>query len=160
MNTDTHKTESGSGDDMSIFRPPMMRSAAALNRALFSKTFNLAAARINDPRNIAKYRKDLTKSKDILILDRASTVIDDPDPAPAVQGRKCIILRPGISASGTQPSNVHVWLLIDFPIAPETWSDVIKDGVERKDLGVVPYDLVLDYDYWSSRTCSEDVLGM
>jgi tRNA (guanine37-N1)-methyltransferase len=29
---------------------------------------------------------------------------------------------------------------------------VLKDGVDKKELTVVPYELQLDYDYWTYRT--------
>jgi hypothetical protein len=34
---------------------------------------------------------------------------------------------------------------------PDTWGPVLKDGIRKQDLGVVPYELQLDYDYWSYR---------
>lgn len=90
-----------SEDEMSIFRPPMVRQAGTtLNRALFAKTVDIAAARVSDPRNIAKYRKQLEKEKDILNADRLSAVVNDPDETLAKQGRKCLLLRPGIKPEG------------------------------------------------------------
>jgi tRNA (guanine37-N1)-methyltransferase len=35
--------------------------------------------------------------------------------------------------------------------APETWGPVLKDGVEKQELTVVPYELKLDYNYWTYR---------
>lgn len=32
---------------------------------------------------------------------------------------------------------------------PETWTPAIQEGVASKEIGVIPYDLSLDYDYWS-----------
>ena len=32
---------------------------------------------------------------------------------------------------------------------PETWGPSLKEGVEKKELTVIPYELKLDYDYWS-----------
>jgi len=92
-------------DDMSVFLPPIVRSAGPLNRALFTKTLQLAAARVNDVRDIARYRKALTASKELLLADRLGVVVDDPTNAPeqgAAAGprKKCLLLRHGISAEG------------------------------------------------------------
>lgn len=34
---------------------------------------------------------------------------------------------------------------------PDTWGTALKEGVEKKELDVIPYELKLDYDYWSYR---------
>jgi tRNA (guanine37-N1)-methyltransferase len=94
--------------DMSSFLPPIVRSAGPLNRAVFTKTLQLAAARVNNVRDIARYRKALTASKELLLADRISAVVEDPAPpapapeqgAAAAAGRKCLLLRHGISAAG------------------------------------------------------------
>jgi hypothetical protein len=36
-------------------------------------------------------------------------------------------------------------------IAPETWGPVLKDGVQKEELTVIPYELQLDYNYWAYR---------
>jgi tRNA (guanine37-N1)-methyltransferase len=102
MASETAIPMTGKGDEvMSFFRPPIVRSAGAtLNRALFAKTVDIAAARVNDPKHIAKYRKQLEKEKDILLADRLSAVVNDPDETLAAQGRKCLLLRPGIKLDG------------------------------------------------------------
>lgn len=33
-----------------------------------------------------------------------------------------------------------------------TWSSNLKEAVNAKELGVIPYNLKLDYDYWNYRT--------
>jgi hypothetical protein len=35
--------------------------------------------------------------------------------------------------------------------APDTWGPVLKDGVQKQELTVIPYELQLDYDYWNYR---------
>ncbi|OAA64447.1 tRNA methyltransferase trm5 [Niveomyces insectorum RCEF 264] len=141
--------------DMSIFRPPVLRSAAltvaaTLNKALFTRTFDVAAARVQDARLIAKYQKALATTRELLRLDRVSSVVDDPEqpassatqlPAKPPPRRKCLLLQPTIS-----------------PTAPDTWSDVLKQAVERDELGVFPYKLTLGYDYWTSRDILVSVL--
>ncbi len=96
----TMAEHTSSDGDMNVFRPPLVRSTAALDRALFSKTFNLAAARVNDPKNIAKYRKALTSSRDILHAERLTPIVQDPGASAAEKGRKCLLLQPRVSASG------------------------------------------------------------
>ncbi|KLU83648.1 tRNA (guanine-N(1)-)-methyltransferase [Magnaporthiopsis poae ATCC 64411] len=127
--------------DMNIFKPPIVRSAGRLNKALFDKTFNLAAAAVKEPKKIGPYQKALEKSKDLLRLPRLASICPDPDPALAAAGGKCILLRPGISAT-----------------APETWSEVLKEGVEQHDLNVVPYELKMGYDFWNSHEILSAVL--
>ena len=95
----------GSGEgkfqDMAIFSPPVVRSGAgALNRALFSKTINLAAAAINDNRLISKYRKELEHSKELLRQERLSPIVNHPDKTLADQGKKCLLLTPNVKAPG------------------------------------------------------------
>ena len=34
---------------------------------------------------------------------------------------------------------------------PDTWGPVLREAVEKKDVDVIPYELELDYDYWSHR---------
>ena len=87
-------------EEMNLFRPPLVKASTTLNRALFAKTVNLAAARVSKPQDIGRYRKILESSKDILDVPRISPIIPDPDQSLAVQGRRCLLLRPGIKADG------------------------------------------------------------
>lgn len=151
---------SGSGSDMSIFRPPVLRTAAltaaaSLNKALFTSTYEIAAAQVHDVRLISKYQKALNSSKELLRVERVASVADVPEAAattnsaadaaaaPAKPGprKKCLLLRPGV-----------------VPSSPETWSDVLKQGVEKSELGVIPYQLRLNYDHWTSREVLVSVL--
>ncbi|CAJ2501712.1 Uu.00g045650.m01.CDS01 [Anthostomella pinea] len=119
-------------DDMSPFRPPTIRSAlGVLDRSLFSKTVNLAAAAVADKKKIAGWRQKLQQDKTLLAADRVSAVVPHPDQALASQGTKCVLLDPKVR-----------------PGAPDTWTALIRDAVQREELGIVPYDLALDYDYW------------
>lgn len=94
--------EQGSrGVDMSLFGPPIVRTGtAALNRALFTKTVNLAAAAVHDARLIAQYRQTLRSANEILQVGRISNVCPHPDQALAAQGRKCLLLNPSVKAAG------------------------------------------------------------
>ncbi|CAK7269415.1 tRNA(m(1)G37)methyltransferase [Sporothrix epigloea] len=140
-------SESSAAADMNIFRPPVLRTAAltasaTLNKALFTNTFEIAAVPVNDNRLITKYQKALTASREILRIDRVASVADVPvvvasdaassKPAPRT---KCLLLRPGVK-----------------PASPETWSEVIRQGIDSSELGsVLPYQLTLHYDHWTAR---------
>ena len=34
---------------------------------------------------------------------------------------------------------------------PETWGPVLKEGVQKQELTVIPFELQLEYDYWNYR---------
>ncbi|KAK3496653.1 Met-10+ like-protein-domain-containing protein [Neurospora hispaniola] len=140
------KENQGSGEgktqDMAIFSPPVVRSGAgALNRALFTKTVNLAAAAVNDNRLISKYRKELEHNKELLRQDRLSPIVNHPDKALADQGKKCLLLSPNVKAP-----------------EPETWGAALKEGVQKKELSVIPYELQLNYDYWTYHDIITSIL--
>ena len=84
-----------------MFRPPIQRSAAAvLDRALFSKTIPIAAARVTDKKQISRCRTQLDKSRELLRLERLMIVRDDPDPILASKGGKCLLLKPEVKPDG------------------------------------------------------------
>lgn len=89
---------------MSLFRPPVVRSAAGvLDRALFSKTIPISAARLLDNKIISKYRSQLTKSKEMLVEDRIAAIRSDPNPEFAAKGGKCLLLNPRVKHDGRKP---------------------------------------------------------
>lgn len=81
---------------MLSLRAPLARATTTLDKSLFSKTLNLAAATVNENRNIARYRKQLQKGRELLDWDRLDTV--RPDPVDA--SKKCLLLKPGTKADG------------------------------------------------------------
>jgi tRNA (guanine37-N1)-methyltransferase len=86
---------------MSLFRPPIVRSASAvLDRSLFSKTIPIAAARVANPKNISRFRTQLEKSRELAKIERINNIQSDPDPALAKKGGKCILLKPEIKPEG------------------------------------------------------------
>jgi tRNA (guanine37-N1)-methyltransferase len=86
---------------MTVFRPPIIRSGAnAINRALFFKNVTIAAAAVNDNRNISKYRKELSSKRKLLYAERISPIASHPDKTLAAQGRKCLLLDVGVKAEG------------------------------------------------------------
>ncbi|KAI1385104.1 Met-10+ like-protein-domain-containing protein [Hypoxylon trugodes] len=126
----------------SVFRPPIIRSAlGVLDRSLFSKTVNLAAAAVADRKKISVWRQKLLEDKTLISQERITGVVPHPDQALASLGTKCLLLDPKIKAE-----------------VPETWTPIIKDGVASKELGVVSYDLSLDYDYWSYEDVMKSLL--
>ncbi|KAK0729373.1 Met-10+ like-protein-domain-containing protein [Apiosordaria backusii] len=129
--------------EMSLFRPPVVRLGvgAALNRALFTKKIDLAAAAIQNPKVISHYRKSLQASKELLQVERISPIIPHPNKELGAQGRKCILLDPGVKAE-----------------EPKTWGPVLQEGIQKEDLTVIPYELTLHYDYWTARDTMESVL--
>ncbi|KAI0164857.1 Met-10+ like-protein-domain-containing protein [Xylariaceae sp. FL1272] len=117
----------------SLFRPPALgHTIGVLDRALFSKTVNLAAATIADNKKLAQWRKTLEKDSTLLRVERLSSIVPHPDHTLASKGSKCLLLDPKVR-----------------PGAPDTWSAHIRDAVQNQALGIVPYDLFLGYDYWT-----------
>jgi tRNA (guanine37-N1)-methyltransferase len=90
---------------MPVFRPPLVRSAAVaaaatLDRSLFSKTVSISAARILNIKKISQHRTELTKTKELLRLDRLANIRSDPDPERASKGGKCFLLSPQVKPEG------------------------------------------------------------
>lgn len=135
---------------MSLFRPPIVRSASAiLDRSLFSKTILIAAARVANPKNISRFRTQLEKSKELAKLERIQHVQSDPDPALAKNGVKCLLLRPEIKPEGEEYTDRGRKRL--NVADPATWSEVLREAVKQEELRVIPFDMKLDYNYWTYR---------
>lgn len=81
---------------MNLFRAPAARAAKTLDRSLFAKTLNSAAASIKENKLLSKYRKELEKTNEILFMERFNAILPDPDPLLASEGKKCIVLAPQI----------------------------------------------------------------
>jgi tRNA (guanine37-N1)-methyltransferase len=95
----------------SFFRPPSVRHTfGILDRALFAKTVNLAAAAVADKKKIAQWRQTLSKERAILSRERLSAVIPHPDQTLASQGARCILLDPKLRPGGKQTHQGH-WLM-------------------------------------------------
>lgn len=135
-------------DDMALFSPPIVRSASAiLDRSLLSKTIPVAAARIFNNKNISNCRAKLQKSKEMLEIERLTNVRPDPDQALASKGGKCMLLKPSINPSGTCALKIR---RKNLTLADSTtWSSILQEAVKAEELGVIPYDLNLDYNYWT-----------
>lgn len=145
---------------MSLFRPPIVRSAAVaaaatLDRSLFSKTIPISAARILNIKKISQHRTQLTKTKELLQLERFTNIRSDPDPVRASKGGKCFLLSPQVKPEGMYWVKHMVRFISDFFTDPKTWSGVLQEAVKVEDLDILPYDLKLEYDYWNYRPYSK-----
>ena len=88
-------------DTMSLFRPPIVRSASAvLDRSLFAKTIPITAARISNLKDTSRCRAKLDKSRELLQLERLANIRQDPDPDLASRGGKCFLLKPEVKPEG------------------------------------------------------------
>lgn len=45
----------------------------------------------------------------------------------------------------------HIILFADSEADPATWSAELQEAVRGEELGIVPFDLKLDYNYWTYR---------
>ncbi|KND90293.1 tRNA (guanine(37)-N1)-methyltransferase [Tolypocladium ophioglossoides CBS 100239] len=125
--------------EMNLFRAPAAaRAAKSLNRALFARTLPTAAACVRDNRLIAKYRKQLEKTREVLLLDKFDPIAADPA---GQQGGKCLVLKPDVK-----------------PTAPETWSSDLQEASRLGDLKVVPFDVTIGYELWSYLDVMRSVL--
>ncbi|KAJ4372236.1 tRNA(m(1)G37)methyltransferase [Neocucurbitaria cava] len=103
-----------------------------LDRNFFQKTIPTSAARIFNPKDISRCRKELTSSRDALLNNRVDPVRPDPEQERAQTGVKCLLLRPEV-----------------LPNDRTTWSPRLRDLEQDGTLGVIPYQLHLDYDYFT-----------
>lgn len=125
-----------------MFRPPINRAMKVLDRSFFKKTIPISAARILDIKNASKLRLDLQKSKDILFVDRLSNIALDPVEEYAKAGKKCILLRPQVTESG-----------LSTP-----WSPRVAELESENLIKVIPYEVKLDYDFWTYHEIASAVL--
>lgn len=91
----------GEVNDRAMLRPPINRAMRKLDRAFFKRAFPIAAARISSNKDISPCRTLLLKSKDMLSLERFSTVQPDPDERLSQQGQKCLLLSQKVKHDGT-----------------------------------------------------------
>lgn len=125
-----------------MFRPPVNRAMRVLDRSFFKKKVPLSAARVLDIKKMSKLRLDLQKSKDILFVDRLSNIQPDPIEENAKLGKKCILLRPEIDDKGEK----------------KPWSAKVAELTDAELIKVVPYEVNLDYDYWTYHDIASAVL--
>ncbi|KAF9736184.1 tRNA(m(1)G37)methyltransferase [Paraphaeosphaeria minitans] len=120
-----------SDDPTEMFAPPINRAMKVLDRSFFQKTINTSAARIFSPKDISRVRTDLDRSRDSL-KTRLDGIRPDTDAARATRGGKCLILKPDVVHNDTN-----------------TWSPKLRQLEEAGTIGVIPYELKLDYDFFT-----------
>ena len=123
-----------------MFRPPINRGMKVLDRTFFQKRMPLSAARIFDKKNITRCRKELERSRDILSLERCAVI--KPDPTDTQGECKCILLRSQITDDGQ----------------PRPWSKTVQRLTRENLISIVPYELHLDYDYWTYHDIATSIL--
>lgn len=141
-----------------MFRAPIYRGMRALDRSKFQKDVPLKAARVFDNKNIFKVRTELERSKDALQQDRLGSVHPDPDPERAKAGKKCILLRPeaaNTNGNATARANDHE---TNGTVSPRSHSSVVSELVKQQLISVVPFDLHLDYTYWTYHDVISSIL--
>jgi tRNA (guanine37-N1)-methyltransferase len=79
-------------------RAPLARAMTTLDRSLFSKTFQLAAAAVRDPRNISRYRKSLVDEGRLFSRPNFSAMVPHPEEELAKKGRKLLLLNPEVKS--------------------------------------------------------------
>jgi tRNA (guanine37-N1)-methyltransferase len=118
-------------------RPPINRAMRTLDRSFFKTTLSLSAARIFQNQHISQCRAELIKSKDITQLDN----LDPVRPDPATPNKKCLLLRSDIKHDDSS-----------------TWSSTIQELIKAERIGVIPFTVDLDYDYWNYHDIMSSIL--
>ncbi|OJD21854.1 tRNA (guanine(37)-N1)-methyltransferase [Blastomyces percursus] len=145
-------TPTASESDM--FRAPVNRMMRTLDRSFFQKTVPLSAATIFDKQSIGSIKNELLQSKDLLLANRIIPVRAAREgPLENVadhwygrkngkqDGRKCLLLREDIKADDVK-----------------TWSPTIQRLVEAKLVELRPFNLLLDYDYFTYKDIADSIL--
>ncbi|KAL4782048.1 hypothetical protein BJX76DRAFT_349668 [Aspergillus varians] len=112
-----------------MFRPPVNRAMRVLDRSFFKRSVPLSAATIFKPSDISNVRNQLMKSRDHLAIPRLNSIREVKKDDTVM---KCLLLREGIKHDDTA-----------------TWSPTVTELVGSGVVGVGPYDLTLEYDYWN-----------
>lgn len=90
--------EGCSREFLAMFRPPINRAMRSLDRSFFRKTVPISAARVFQHSDISRVRKELSSSKDLLVVHRLNCVRDVKDPDGLV--RKALLLRGDLKHDG------------------------------------------------------------
>lgn len=132
-----------------MFRPPLAYGMRSLDRPFFQKRVSLKAARVFDNKNISKVRTRLENSKDALRQDRLANVYSDPDPEFARLGKKCVVLRPEFNVPKPYSTGVGGHTPNGTDASPWPHSQVLSELISQELIAVIPYELHLQYDYWT-----------
>lgn len=82
-----------------MFRPPVNRAMRTLDRSFFRKTVPISAAKVFQNSEISRVRKELSASRDLLVLPRLNVVreIQDQDGV----AKKALLLREDLKHDGS-----------------------------------------------------------
>ncbi|KGO44047.1 tRNA transferase Trm5/Tyw2 [Penicillium expansum] len=122
-----------------MFRPPVNRAMRTLDRSFFRRSVPLSVARVFKTSDISNVRKDLIKSRDILLLPRISPIREVKDQDGKVW--KAMLLREDLKVDDK-----------------ETWSPTINELINKGTVALGPYELLLEYDYWSYAEIISSIL--
>ncbi|GAQ04631.1 hypothetical protein ALT_1952 [Aspergillus lentulus] len=128
-----------SSDLPEMFRPPVNRAMRVLDRSFFRKTVPLSAAAVFQNSDISKVRAELHKSRDLLAVPRLNCIRDVTDQDGQI--KKGLLLRETVKHDDK-----------------ETWSPKISELVEKGRIAMRPYDLTLDYDFWTYADIISSIL--
>ncbi|KAI9798946.1 MAG: tRNA(m(1)G37)methyltransferase [Piccolia ochrophora] len=124
-----------------MFRPPVNHAMRTLDRTFFRKVIPISAARITDNKNIGEIRQQLSKTNELLRLLRVTEVQRDPEVSLAERDVKCLLLQPEVRHDDTS-----------------TWSSKIHEYVNAAKVHLIPFDLTLDYNYWTYHDIMNAIL--
>ncbi|KAI5290224.1 tRNA(m(1)G37)methyltransferase [Ascosphaera acerosa] len=135
-----------------MFRPPVNRLMRTLDRSFFRKTVPMAAATVFDKRQIAPVKKALMKTDELCTAPRIIPV--RPAPASGRTPEEGVIwdLRREKMGGELRTDSDAKCLLLDEKVKANdkaTWSPILQELVDKSTVQVQPYNLLLDYDYWT-----------
>lgn len=116
------------------FEPPAVgkihanEAVKSIDKSQFSKTVPLARALVHDHKTIGDYRKKLSAANQLLKLSNTSPIQYND------RGDKFLLLNPGLDPDGRH-----------------TWGEALSEGVDKGDLTVESWQMVLDYHFWGYR---------
>ncbi len=148
--------------DAEMFRPPIARGMKVLDRAFFKKTLPLTAARVFERKDISKVRSELERSRDALHQDRLGSVYSDPDPERAQRGQKCVLLRPEVARFSVSTNGVPRPAIEEEAKDSSTspYSPVLSELVSQDMISIIPFQLELDYSYWTYHDIVSAILPL
>lgn len=133
------------------YDPPINRNMKVLDRSFFIKRIPLCVIKFPNPKNISEFAKKYKAY--ILRVPRIPHVIK-LDSAPQISGNKTLACDNGVVTKGvlltdtiTSPDEV-----------PEKLSSEALDFLKETQAEVLPYEYVLDYDYWKAEDILRSVL--
>ena len=122
-----------------MIRPPINRAMRVLDRSFFRKKIPTIAAVIQDPKQISQFKSELRR--DTLHIDRLQAIRPLLDANGRVTGKKALML--GLEVKKDDSS---------------TWSPKLTELVQSSQVHLEPFDVDLDYNYWSYADVISSIL--